>query len=443
MTARIPLCLIEDDTIMGESLVERLHLEGYEVCWCQNAAEALETITARDFAAIVSDIRLPDMSGEALFRCLSERMNPLPPTLFITAYGSIDQAVTLLRMGARDYLTKPLDIAGFLAKLRDLCDAGDGVQGQHAVLGISPAARKIEATLERLVRYPNAVVLLRGETGVGKEVVARLLHQWQCPNEAFVALNCAALPEALAASELFGHEKGGFTGAISRHAGVFERAGEGILFLDEVGDMPLELQIQLLRVLQERSFRAIGGESERQFRARLVCATHRDLSRLVDEGAFREDLYYRLNVVEIAIPPLRERPEDIPWLAERLLREICETHGEAPRRFSAAAKEAMLARSWPGNVRELKHCIERACILGECDELTPGILDIAPREAGSGNPLGDLKSGLEADEKQRLRAALTANDHRIKITAEALGISRKALWQKMKKHGLDRRGKTG
>jgi len=429
------ICLIEDDPIMGESLLERMELEGYQVTLFPTGTAALAHIPGRAFSAIVSDIKLPDMSGDEVFRRLSTQMAAVPPTIFITGYGTIEQAVNLLRLGAADYQTKPLDMARFLRKLAAVCNNPQLDYALEPRLGISHGMREIESTINRLARYPEATVLIEGETGVGKEVVAALLHELQCPEEPFEAVNCAALPEGLAASELFGHEKGAFTGATRLHAGVLERAGKGILFLDEIGDMPLDLQTQLLRTIQERRFMPVGGESLRPLHARIVCATHRDLLSLVKAGTFREDLYYRINVVQIDVPPLRERPEDIVWLAERFLAESCQRHSESVRALSEDAKSALVAQAWPGNARELKHHIERACILSDTPVINSEQLDLAedkkPRPQRS-----DLRHGREQEEKRQIAAALSHCDGKINEAAKQLGISRKSLWEKRKRYGL-------
>lgn len=429
------VCLIEDDPIMGESLVERMQLEGYDVTLFPTGTAALEEIPERNFAAIVSDIKLPDMPGDEVFRRLSTKMKSMPPTIFITAYGTIDQAVSLLRLGAADYQTKPLNMGQFLRKLAAVCGQPRIDHRSEPRLGISRAMREIEATIERLVRYPEATVLIEGETGVGKEVIAGLLHQMQCPNLPFEAVNCAALPEGLAASELFGHVRGAFTGATTAHAGALERAGPGILFLDEIGDMPLELQAQLLRTLQNREFMPVGGERPREMKARVICATHRDLLASVNNGEFREDLYYRINVIQIHVPPLRERPEDIIWLAEQFLADSCKRHREQVRALGEDARAVLVAQHWPGNVRELKHHIERACILSDQPVISPKQLEMR----GGLQPdtqTGDLRRVRQQEEKRQIAAALAEADGKIGEAAKLLGISRKSLWEKRKRYDL-------
>jgi DNA-binding NtrC family response regulator len=429
------VCLIEDDPIMGESLAERMQLEGYEVTLYPTGAAALAGIPRRDFAVIVSDIKLPDMPGDEVFRRLGEKMVAVPPTIFITAYGTIDQAVSLLRLGAADYQTKPLNMGLFLEKLAAVCHHARSARPPAFRLGISRAMREIESTIHRLSHYPEATLLIEGETGVGKEVIAGLLHELQCPDRPLEAVNCAALPEGLAASELFGHVRGAFTGASKDHAGALQRAGSGVLFLDEIGDMPLELQAQLLRALQERRFKPVGGETERPLDARIVCATHRDLLALVRSGEFREDLFYRINVVQIRVPPLRERPEDIVWLAERFLADACLRHGGPVRALGEATRTALAAQAWPGNARELRHQIERACILSDGPVISPEMLELGSTGQPEA-PTGDLRQLRAQEEQRQIAAALAEARGKVGDAARRLGISRKSLWEKRKKYGL-------
>jgi DNA-binding NtrC family response regulator len=425
------VCLIEDDPIMGEALVQRLCLEGFDVDWYRSGREGLRGLERAVADLAVIDVNLPDVSGLALFETLAGGPGPVPPSVFITGYGTIEDAVRALKLGAADYLTKPFSPAALIDKLRGLAATPGGAGGE--ALGISPAMRRIEAELRRIAQHGSTPVLIAGESGVGKEVVAQRLHQIQCPLAPFVAVNCAALPETLIEAELFGHERGAFTGAERRRAGVFEQAGEGILFLDEIGDMPLALQSRLLRVVQTRRLTRIGGSTSVAVPARLVCATHRDLESLVRAGQFREDLYYRVKVLEIAIPPLRERPEDILWLAERFVAEHARRFPQERRVLEPPERERLVAYRWPGNVRELHHCLERACILGQGERMA---LDLPDTIEPEGDPR--LKTRTQAEERAAIEAALTAHDYRITETAGSLGISRKTLWQKMKRYGLSR-----
>lgn len=427
------VCLIEDDPIMGEALVQRLELEGFAVTWHRTGRDGMRALAAGVDDLAVIDVNLPDLSGADLFARLLEERVRLPPSLFITGYGTIEDAVRLLKLGAAEYLTKPLDPTALIEKLQALAGAAGahgGISGDDP-LGVSPAMRHLAAELARIARHAETPVLICGESGVGKEVVARHLHRLQCPDAPFVAVNCAALPETLIEAELFGHEKGAFTGADRRRAGVFEQAGGGILFLDEIGDMPLALQSRLLRVVQGRQLNRIGGSEPVQVRARLVCATHQDLAALVREGRFREDLFYRVRVLEIRIPPLRERPEDILRLAERFVADYGRRVPQERRVLTAADRTHLLQHSWPGNVRELQHTLERACILGQGERLALKDAPDAPARTG-------LKAQAQASERAAIEAALAEQGFSMTATAARLGISRKTLWQKMKRYGVTR-----
>ncbi len=430
------ICLIEDDAIMGEALVERLDMEGYACDWFQLGRAALSGLLHKGYQLVISDIRLPDVSGEDLFAELKQSGQPLPPFLFITGHGAIDQAVRLLKLGAEDYLTKPLDVPLLLDKVRQL-SARTGVTEPNATpqLGISNAMRRIEAMLPRLASHARTV-LITGESGVGKEVVARALHTLADPagRQAFVAVNCGAVSESLMEAEMFGHERGAFTGAIKERRGCFEQANGGTLFLDEIGDMSMGMQVKLLRAIQERSIVRVGGEKPIPVDIRLICATHRDLKKMVEDGQFREDLYYRIHVVQIDVPPLRERREDILWLADRFLIEL--SAGAASRKLDTGAENALLAADWPGNVRELRHCLERACILDGAPMLTAlALCGKHGVEPNDGVP-STLADHVASSERRHILAALTANEGKINETANQLGISRKNLWEKMRKYDI-------
>lgn len=430
------LCLVEDDPIMGESLLDRFTLEGLPTHWFRTAAEALAALSEREYSLVLSDIRLPDLDGASLFREATARLRAVPPWVFITGYGNVEQAVALLKLGARDYVTKPFDLDQLVTKLRALCEPCRAEVHDRPELGPSAAMRRIAEVLPRLAREAR-IVLLTGESGVGKEVVAKALHGLAGADSPFVAVNCAALTESLLEAELFGHEKGAFTGATRTRRGVFEQAHGGTLFLDEVGDMPLSMQAKLLRVIQERQVVRVGGEHPVPVDVRLILATHRDLRQLVQEGRFREDLYYRVHVIQLRIPPLRERREDILWLARRFLADYAQSHGGVPRGLTPAAEQALLEHTWPGNVRELKHTLERACILSTGPLIGPEDLfpDGEP-PGGSHEPLAALEDYLRQCERAYLKRALARHDHQIGRTAQALGISRKTLWEKMKKLDL-------
>jgi len=437
------ICLIEDDPIMGESLCERFRLEGCDVQWYRTGEEGHTAIISDSFDVILSDIRLPDINGDELFRRL--RRQPaisMPPVIFMTGYGSIESAVSLLKQGALDYLTKPLDIDELIEKLVQLTpESRDPDQAMaHGALGISAAVKKIEQRLEKLVRHREAPVLIKGETGVGKEVLATRLHALDPQNGPFIGVNCAAISPQLLESELFGHVKGAYTGAVTSHRGFFEQANGGTLFLDEIGEMPLDMQPKLLRVLQDSVVSPVGGESHQQIDIRLICASNSDLRQRVLDGTFREDLYYRINVIELDLPPLRERPEDILWLAAGFLEDYHREHPQRRMELSPEARMALIEYSWPGNVRELKHTLMRACILSHGDIIGRAQLFSRTEPAETEKSLGEA---LDAQERRLILSALGANEWRMVDTARQLGISRKTLWQKMKQLKIRKPEKRG
>jgi DNA-binding NtrC family response regulator len=428
---------------MGESLSDRLALEGLSCDWHLDAQSALRAIEERQYAAIVSDIRLPDYSGEQLFLEILERESVVPPTLFITGYGSVAQAVRLMRLGARDYITKPFDIDDLLNKLHTMCPTlfTDDEWLQHEPdLGISPVMRHIQDVLARAAAR-DARVLLTGESGVGKEYAARYFHtclsaSTQVP---FHAVNCAALQENLLEAELFGYEKGAFTGSVRSYRGVFERADGGILFLDEIGDMSPAMQAKLLRVLQDGCVERLGSEKSKKVQVSLVCATNHDLGDLVHSGDFREDLYFRINVVSVPIPPLRERTEDILWFARMFLQEYRQKNN-LTLTFGAAAEKYLLHQPWPGNLRELRHAIERASIFAPGDVIDVADFTAMTNEvsAADTSDLENLKSYLDQCEHDRIIESLEEHQWHMIESADALGISRKNLWEKMRKHKIRR-----
>jgi DNA-binding NtrC family response regulator len=435
------LCLIEDDPIMGESLADRFQLEGFELDWFRTGGEASHALEQRAYDVVVSDIRLPDLSGEDLFTALAARGRRRPPFLFVTAHGSLDRAVALLKQGAADYVTKPFDIAELVAKVRHAAgepDSRDDTGEPPGVLGRSRAIRALEQQAPRIAARARTV-LVTGESGSGKEVLARHLHQLAFPQEQapFVAVNCGAIPETLIEAELFGHERGAYTGADRARRGHFEKADGGTLFLDEIAELSPALQVKLLRVLQDRRIRRLGGDAEIAVDLRLLCATHRDLRALVEQGRFREDLYYRIHVVHLRVPPLRDRPEDVLWLAERFLEAHARQQGGERHVLGVSARAALLGHAWPGNVRELHNRLERACVLTPHEVLTAA--DLFEDEAAT-SPLEAALPTLDAfvgeAERSYLKAVLARHDGRVGLAAATLGISRKTLWEKCRRHGL-------
>lgn len=435
------ILVIEDDDVLGPSLVHRLRLEGYAPLLATRAAEALALIGRERFAAVVSDIRLPDGDGELLYRRAMAHLADTP-ILFVTAFGDIGQAVRLVKAGASDYLTKPFDMAALVGRLAELVRRRPGRRdlGEDAPPVIESAAlRRIDQQLQRLARTP-APVLLRGESGSGKEVIARRLHAMG-GRDPFVAVNCAAIPPDLAESTLFGHEKGAFTGATSRHAGYFEEAASGTLFLDEIGELPLVLQAKLLRAIQERRYRRVGGTTDLSFEARLVTATNADLRARVASKEFREDLLFRIAVVEVDVPPLRDRHEDLLALFHAFVARFAAEYGIVPPAIAPDVEPILLAHDWPGNARELRNRVARALALA--DGQVVGARDLFPErnldtQPPAGTEMATLEAARDDAERQAIAAALRAAGGRIAVAAAALGVSRVTLWSKMKRLGLQR-----
>ncbi len=425
------LLLIEDDPIMGESLVQRFELEGFEVSWCRRLSEAAEAL-ATGFSAVISDVRLTDGLATHWFVELPEVQRALP-WFFLTGYGSVNDAIATVRAGAREYLTKPFDIERLVLMVQEASSPAE-LPPEEGVLGISPAMRRAEALVHKVAKQ-RVPVLLTGESGVGKEVAAQLIHQLgdRVDKGEFIAVNCAAVPETMMEAEFFGYEKSAFTGAARAHRGYLERADGGTLFLDEVGELPASMQAKLLRALQERSFFRLGSEKITRSDFRIIAATNRDLHADMAAGTFREDLFYRLAVIRIGLPPLRERPEDIRWLTERMLQQLAVEQGR-PVAMSEAFLRDVLGRTWRGNARELRSFLEEAVVLSEA-----GILDVAetpPTANAAGAPDGEfapLHTMVEEAERRHIRSALERTGGSVMKTSELLGISRKTLWEKMKK----------
>lgn len=453
MTARGLILIVEDDEILGRSLEQRLGLEGWHVHLAATGRAALEAIARQTPDLVMCDIRLPDVDGERLMAEIFARAGAVP-TIFMTAYGGVDQAVRLVRAGARDYLTKPFDLDELVEKLEAAVhhddDAGEVAAAAptppFSSFGLSPATEATRRVLERVADL-DLPVLLQGETGTGKEVAARFLHATSNRRTApFVAVNCAALAPELVDSALFGHEKGAFTGAHERHQGFVERAEDGTLFLDEIGELDGKLQAKLLRLVQEREFIRLGGRATLHFAARLVCATHRDLEAEVAAGRFREDLWYRINVVSVRLAALRDRPAEIG----PLLRRFAERAGPRLRRrtmtVSPEALSAALAYDWPGNVRELQNRVERAVALAESDTLTAddlfpdARLKALPSMAAAVTPAADQALTLaeirDAAERAHIIQTLDATGGVMQEAAARLGISRTTLWEKMRRLGI-------
>ncbi|MBC7284686.1 sigma-54 dependent transcriptional regulator [Hoeflea sp.] len=429
--------LIEDDPIMGESIVQRLEIEGWSVDWWRKGRDALGSPKLALADIVVCDIRLPDMTGEDIYRQMLSSATT-PPFVFITGYGEIDQAVRLMRLGASDYLLKPFVFEEFLLRLQQNAQRSSRASPTDVPrLGVSPQMREAESLLDRYA-LTDLPVLITGETGSGKEVAARVLHKRSgFAAGPFMAVNCAAIPAELLESEIFGHERGAFTGADKQHHGYAERTRQGTLFLDEIGDMPLALQAKILRLVEDRWFYRVGGEQAIPFEGRIVAATHRDLLEESGLGRFREDLFYRLAVLPIHIDPLRERPEDILQFMNQFLAEAAARQNRSFKGFSSLVEELALDHPWRGNVRELRNRVERAVAVCPHDYILPR--DMFPDRVKGEAPQAGFEplSGIRDDaERRHIGRALSITDGQIAESARILGVSRTTLWEKMNRLGI-------
>jgi DNA-binding NtrC family response regulator len=432
--------VVDDDPIMGESLVQRLQLEGYHAVWWQSGEEALCHLPSAGCRVLVCDIRLPDLDGEQLFRRALPDLGATP-VIFITGFGEVEQAVRLMQAGADDYVTKPFEIEMLLHKIATLCArevvAGNG-NPSRKTLSASAAMRAIEAELLRVTETASPVLLL-GETGVGKEVAARQLHNASVRRELpFVVVSCATIPLERAESEMFGHERGGVTGSRIAHVGLVEQAGGGTLFLDEVSALPPALQGKLLRLLEDGSYRRLGGSQELISDARVVSSSNADLASLVAKEHFRADLYFRLNVIELHIPPLRARREDIIPLAEHYLAQFARGSAHRVPSLTPSARAALRDHNWPGNIRELRNRLERALGLA-ADAPQIAVQALFPEQMLLDQPrerVASLAEARERAERRHIEEALSQTNGEIAKAAALLGISRTTLWEKMRRLGI-------
>ncbi len=447
------LLLVEDDPLIRRALSARLRKGGHRIREVGEVRGALELVRNEDFDAVLVDFRLPDGTGFEVMEQVEGRQ-PGTPCLMLTAHGSVEHAVEAMSRGAFTYLRKPVDadeldvqLAKALetAKLRQenrrLRRLRAPTQGAAAFLGVSPAAEQVRTTIRQVAFSPARSILLQGESGTGKGLVARAIHEESDrADKAFVPITCSAVPDNLLESELFGHEPGAFTDARKRKMGLLEAADGGTLFLDEIGDMPAGLQAKLLGVLEERRFRRVGGLKEIEVDVRVVSATHRDLEAMVKDGRFRADLLYRLRVIPIVIPPLRDRPEDIPILAQHFVSELAAGWGRPSMLLAEGAKAALQSRPWAGNVRELRNALERAVILASGSEIeaadvgldepapSPSSLTLPPEGLNVDNVIDDL-----------VRSALERSGGNQSAAARLLGLSRDQVRYRMQKMGILRR----
>jgi two-component system response regulator HydG len=442
--------LIADDE-ESHRLMLRAHLEGegFEIVEAFDGQDAIAKVNERVFDLVLMDIRMPIIDGMEALRRIKE-VNPTIPVIMMTAYGSIDSAVKALQSGAEDYLTKPLDMDELIIKVKKtlryhqleeeniLYRERLGIRFDFSnIIGKSPKMRELFETLS-MVAPTEATVLLLGESGTGKEIIANAIHENSPRREKpYVKVNCAALPETLLESELFGHEKGAFTGAIDKKKGRFERADGGTIFLDEIGEMSLPTQTKILRVLQEREFEPVGGTKTIKVDVRIIAATNKHLEEEVSKGRFREDLYYRINVVPITIPPLRERREDIPLLAEHFLRIYSEKNRRTIRGLGQGVMQGFIQYNWPGNVREIENIVERMVIMSKGDTIT--LDDLPPALAGRQQEEESTPppTSLRDVERETIVKTLQQTGGNRTRTAAILGITRKTLQNKIKEYGID------
>lgn len=447
------ILVVDDEVRLADVLTVALEDLGYSAIAAENASEALEILARESVDLVLTDLRLPGMDGRGLLAEI-RKLYPDVPVVLITAFASVRDAVDLIKEGAFDYIAKPFEMEDVAAtvvralRLNEVVKDNERLRAElegrysfdHLIGTSAPFRRVIEQVTE--VCESRATVLLTGESGTGKEVVARAIH-FNSPRSKrpFIAVNCAAIPESLLESELFGHVKGAFTGALSNRQGRFALANGGTLLLDEIGDMPVAIQAKILRVLQERTFEPVGGTQTVETDVRIIAATHKDLLQAVGEGAFREDLYYRLNVFPIELPALRERREDIPLIANYFLAQFVEDMGKRISGFAAKAQSAMMAYRWPGNIRELQNCVERAVIVArgaliEVHDLPRYVLEAGGGTDGSTVLPADIDAELMRQERNYIMRALEESGGVQIRAAEILGISERSLWHRIKKHDI-------
>ncbi|GAB4374932.1 MAG: acetoacetate metabolism transcriptional regulator AtoC [Spirochaetales bacterium] len=457
------ILVIDDEKNLRESIAEYLSLEQIEAVAVGSGEEGQTLLQKEVFDAVVLDLKMPGISGIELLQWI-RNSGPEVPVIMMSAFGEVQDAVNAMKLGARDYLVKPFDPEELVLRLkrieeeqslrRKVLAQGEG----NGWVGESPAVLQIRKLVEK-VAPTQSTILITGESGTGKEVLAREIHRLSTrKNGPFVPVNLGGIPDTLVESELFGYEKGAFTGADRRKEGMFEIASSGTLFLDEIGDMPIHLQVKLLRAIQERKIQRLGGTGFIPIDVRIIAATNRDLEAKVREGTFREDLFYRLNVIRIHLPPLRERPEDIPLLAVHLLEKVVRNLGAPSKRFSPEALEALKQYRFPGNIRELENMVERACILAEGDVILPkdlGILSVPPNRetrpqdspptasgtagttAGPSSASHEKTLNIKELEREAILEALRRNQGNRTRAAQELGFTRRTLLNKIKEYGIE------
>ncbi|KHS94953.1 response regulator GlrR [Pectobacterium brasiliense] len=439
MTARktASLLLVDDDPSLLKLLGMRLTSEGFSVMTAESGQEALRLLTRETFDLVISDLRMDEMDGMALFAEI-QRYQPGMPVIILTAHGSIPDAVAATQQGVFSFLTKPVDRDALYKAIDEAlvlsAPAGDESWRETIVTRSPIMLRLLEQA--RMVAQSDVSVLINGQSGTGKEVLAQAIHAASPrAKKAFIAINCGALPEPLLESELFGHAKGAFTGAVSSREGLFQAAEGGTLFLDEIGDMPLSLQVKLLRVLQERKVRPLGSNRDLDIDVRIISATHRDLPKAMEKNEFREDLYYRLNVVNMKLPALHERAEDIPMLANHLLRESANRHKPFVRTFSTDAMKRLMTASWPGNVRQLVNVIEQCVALTSAPVISDALVEQALE--GENTALPTFVEARHQFELNYLRKLLQIAKGNVTQAARMAGRNRTEFYKLLGRHELD------
>jgi two-component system nitrogen regulation response regulator NtrX len=442
------LLIIDDDQNTLASLARAFRMAGHEATVCDSAVRALELVKTQRFDLIFSDVVMPGKDGISFLEDM-KTLGIATPAVMISGQASVDMAVRATRLGAVDFLEKPLSTDKLLLtvdnvlKLSRLEEENRQLRrsvGGREIVRTGETMGRVMAQVERVAASESRVCIL-GETGTGKELIARAIHD-KSPRRAgpFVTLNCAAVPAELIESELFGHEKGAFTGAAARHAGKFEQADRGTLFLDEIGDMPLAMQAKLLRVLEEGEIERVGGDRAMPVNVRVVVATHRDLESLVKQGSFRQDLFHRVYVFPLALPPLRDRLEDIPALVEHFARQIADQNSWKPHTFAPEAIHELQRYLWPGNVRELRNVVERLMLLSEDGQVDRRSVEKSLPAASAAAPAiatGTLAERVESFERELLLAELKRHRYHVTDTAKALGLERSHLYKKCQQLGVD------
>ena len=445
------ILVVDDEKNIRQGLGQALSGEGYNIFLAENGVEALKIISRENIDIVITDLKMPEMTGEELLKKITRDYRNIP-VIILTGHGTIENAVQTMRDGAYDFITKPLNLDHLFLivkralKNRELVLSNKALQEEVEkikneklnVVGKSTAMKKVLDTVKQIAST-RASVLVTGESGVGKEVVADVIHNISDRKDRpFIKVHCAALSESLLESELFGHEKGSFTGALARKRGRFELANTGTIFLDEIGEINQSIQIKLLRVLQERTFERVGGEETISVDVRIISATNKDLEKEVEKGNFREDLYYRLNVVKLDIPPLRERKEDIPLLVASFLKEFSKENNKEIAGIDQKAQAALYNYDWKGNIRELRNCIESAVVMSKENILGYDDLPVSVKTEGSADTIR-LKTGLTLEEVEKIviQSTLSSLNGNKSRTAEVLGIGRKTLHRKLNEYNMN------